>query len=440
MIRLLVLCVVFSCSIAQAAIYKVKIEGVIDPITSEFIRKAVRQAEENRAEFLLMELSTPGGLGISMQEIIQSILNSKVPIVCHVTPQGTHAASAGFFILLSADIAVMAPGTNTGSAHPVFPFGMENKILLEKVRNDALASLRSIVKQRKRNYEMAEKAVTESKSYTAQEALDGGLIDFVARDQRELLEKLKGRQLTRFSGETQTIEVQGQQIVEIERTFREKILSAIANPNLAIVLGLLGLLGIYLEFTHPGLILPGVVGTIALILALVGFSLIPINMVGALLILIALGLFVAEVKVQGFGLLGVAGAVAMVLGILFLVDTPYPGVRIGLGLALGVAVPFAIIFVFLLRLVIRAQMNRVTTGEAGLVGLIGEARTEITPEGGRVFVNGEWWRASSGVPIPEGARVRILEARNLDLIVEPYLESQANVVSENEGNRPNRAG
>jgi len=433
MIRLLVVWVLFTCSVAEAAIYKVKIDGVIDPITSEFIGKAIRQAEENRAEFLLMELSTPGGLGISMQEIIQGILNSKVPIVCYVTPQGTHAASAGFFILLSADIAVMAPGTNAGSAHPVFPFGMENKIMLEKVTNDALASLRSIVKQRKRNYEMAEKAVTESKSYTAQEALDGGLIDLIARDQRELLEKLQGRQLTRFSGETQTIEIKGHQIVEIERSFREKVLSAIANPNLAIVLGLLGLLGIYLEFSHPGLILPGVVGTIALILALLGFSLVPINIVGALLILVALGLFVAEVKVQGFGLLGVAGVVAMVLGMLLLIDTPYPGVGIGFGLALGIAVPFAIILIFLLRLVIKAQKNRVTTGEAGLIGLIGEARTEITPEGGRVFVHGEWWRAASKLPIPEGSRVRVLEAHNLDLIVEPYLQSQADAVSPKRG-------
>jgi membrane-bound serine protease (ClpP class) len=286
---------------------------------------------------------------------------------------------------------------------------------------------------------MAEKAVTESKSYTAQEALDGGLIDLIARDQRELLEKLQGRQLTRFSGETQTIEIKGHQIVAIERSFREKLLSAIANPNLAIVLGLIGLLGIYLEFTHPGLILPGVVGTIALILALLGFSLVPINVVGALLILVALGLFVAEVKVQGFGLLGVAGVVAMVLGMLLLVDSPYPGVGIGFGLALGRAVPFAIILIFLLRLVIRAQRNRVTTGEAGLIGLIGEARTEITPEGGKVFIHGEWWRAASKLPIPEGSRVRVLEAHNLDLIVEPYSQSQADAVSGKLENRLNKS-
>jgi membrane-bound serine protease (ClpP class) len=429
MIRLLVISVILSCSVAQAAIYRVKIDGVIDPITSEFIQKAIRQAEDNHAEFLLMDLSTPGGLGISMQEIIQGILSSKVPIVCYVTPQGTHAASAGFFILLSADIAVMSPGTNTGAAHPVFPFGMQDKIMLEKVRNDALASLRSIVKQRKRNYDMAEKAVTESKSYTAQEALDGGLIDLIAGNEGQLLKELNGRRVTRFSGETQVIETQGQRMVTIEPNFREKVLSAVADPNLALVLGLLGLLGIYLEFTHPGLILPGVVGTIALILALLGFSIVPVNIIGVLLILVALGLFVAEVKVQGFGLLGVAGVVSMVLGILFLVDTPYPSLRIGLGLAFGVTIPFAIIFVFLLQLVVRAHRSRITTGEAGLIGLIGEARTEITSEGGKVFVNGEWWRASSKVPIPSGSRVRVVEAHNLDLLVERYPENQAQIVS-----------
>jgi regulator of protease activity HflC (stomatin/prohibitin superfamily)/membrane protein implicated in regulation of membrane protease activity len=244
-----------------------------------------------------------------------------------------------------------------------------------------------------------------------------------------LLKELNGRRVTRFSGETQVIETQGQRMVTIEPNFREKVLSAVADPNLALVLGLLGLLGIYLEFTHPGLILPGVVGTIALILALLGFSIVPVNIIGVLLILVALGLFVAEVKVQGFGLLGVAGVVSMVLGILFLVDTPYPSLRIGLGLAFGVTIPFAIIFVFLLQLVVRAHRSRITTGEAGLIGLIGEARTEITSEGGKVFVNGEWWRASSKVPIPSGSRVRVVEAHNLDLLVERYPENQAQIVS-----------
>ena len=281
-------------------VLKVQIDGVIDPITSEFITSAVREAEDRDAEFLLISLSTPGGLGISMQEIIQTILNSEVPIVCYVEPQGTHAASAGFFILLSADVAVMAPGTNTGAAHPVFPFGMENKVMLEKVKNDALANLRAIVDVRNRNYELAEKGVIDSESYTAQEALEGKLIDLIASSEDQLLEQLEGREITRFSGETQVLRVEGHQLRLLEMTLRQRILSKIADPNFSLVLGVMGALGLYLEFSHPGLILPGVLGAISLLLALLGFSLLPVNLIGVLLILLALGLFIAEVKIQGF--------------------------------------------------------------------------------------------------------------------------------------------
>ena len=322
MMRALGLLLLLSTSVVQAEIVKVEIDGPIDPITSEFITSAIDQAEASNAEFLLIRLATPGGLGISMQEIIQSILNSPVPIVCFVAPQGSRAASAGFFILLSADVAVMAPGTNTGAAHPVFPFGMENKIMLEKVKNDAVAGLRAIVQQRKRNYELAEKGVLESKSYTAQEALEGGLIDLVVDDQKALLVALEGKRIQRFSGDSQVLTTTGQDIRGIEMTFRQKVLSSIANPNVALILGVAGLLGLYLEFSSPGLILPGMLGGISLLLALLGFSLLPVNYIGILLILLALGLFVAEVTVQGFGLLGAGGTVAMLLGILFLVDSP----------------------------------------------------------------------------------------------------------------------
>jgi membrane-bound serine protease (ClpP class) len=313
----------------------------------------------------------------------------------------------------------MAPGTNTGAAHPVFPFGMENKVMMEKVRNDALANLRSIVNQRKRNYELAEKGILESKSYTAQEAVDAGLIDLIARDERDLLEKLNGRQVTRFTGERQLLKIEGVRVDMLEKSFRQRVLSAVANPDLALILGLLGLLGIYLEFTHPGLIVPGVAGVISLLLALLGFSILPINAIGVLLILVALGLFVAEVKVQGFGLLGVGGAIAMVLGILLLIDAPDPGVRISSGVAFGVGAAFALIFIFLLRLVIRSHRRPVTTGEVGLVGMIGEARTSVDQTGGKVFVHSEWWRAVSAVPIPRGSRVRVLEADGLRLVVGP---------------------
>ena len=401
-------------------ILKVQIDGVIDPITSEFITSAVREAEDRDVEFLLISLSTPGGLGISMQEIIQTILNSEVPIVCYVEPQGTHAASAGFFILLSADVAAMAPGTNTGAAHPVFPFGMENKIMMEKVKNDALANLRAIVEVRNRNYELAEKGVIDSESYTAQEALEGNLIDLIASSEDQLLEQLEGREITRFSGETQVLRVQSHQLRLLEMSLRQRILSKIADPNFSLVLGVMGALGLYLEFSHPGLILPGVLGAISLLLALLGFSLLPINLIGVLLIVLALGLFIAEVKIQGFGILGMGGVVSMILGILFLIDAPYPELRIGLELALFVAIPFGLIFMFLLRLVIKSHFSRVTTGEPGMVGLVGVARSDIDQDGGQVFVLGERWQAVSEVPISTGSRVRVVRLANLVMAVEPY--------------------
>ena len=403
----------------RADILKVRIEGVIDPITSEFITSAVSRAEQMNAHFLLIELSTPGGLGLSMQEIIQKILNSKVPVVCFVGPKGARAASAGFFILLSADVAAMAPGTNTGAAHPVFPFGVENKVMLEKVKNDALAGLRSIVQRRKRNYELAEKGVLESKSYTAQEALEGGLIDLIAEDGEELLQKLEGREITRLTGSKQQLQVTGQTVTLMEMTLRQKILSTIADPNFALILGVIGLLGLYLEFTQPGLIFPGVVGGICFLLALLGFSLLPVNLIGVLLLLLALGLLVAEVKVQGFGLFGMGGVVAMILGLLFLVDAPYPELRIDVGLAVAVAVSFALIFMFLLHLVIRSHHRRVTTGEPRLVGTLGRARTDISAEGGKVFVNGEWWDAVSASPIAKGSHIRVVGGEDMILRVAP---------------------
>jgi len=407
---------------AFSEIFKVKIDGVIDPITSAFISRAVDEATASEAEFLLIELSTPGGLGVSMQEIVQKILNSKVPIVCFVQPTGARAASAGFFILLSADVAVMAPGTNTGAAHPVFPFGGEDETMLEKVTNDFLANLRAIVEQRERNYELAEQGVLESKSYTAREALEGGLIDLVAENEEALLEILDGREVTRFLGERQRLSVAGQGITVVEMTWREEILSKIADPNVAMLLGLVGLLGLYLEFSQPGGIVPGVVGGISLLLALTGFSLLPINMIGVLLILLALGLFVAEVKVQGFGMLGLGGIVAMTLGLLYLIDDPNPDVRIQWGTALAVAGSFGIIVLFLLQLAVKAYLSQVSTGTGSLVGVTGSARTSIDRDGGKVFISGEWWNAVSEKPISEGSPVQVVESRDMVLKVIPHIE------------------
>lgn len=412
---LLTLCTTFL----QGEILKVEIDGIIDPITSEFIRSAVAEAGDRDAELLLIELSTPGGLGQSMQEIVQDILNSRVPVVCYVYPRGARAASAGFFILLSADVAAMAPGTNTGAAHPVFPFGSENEKMLEKVINDYLANLRAIVNQRNRNYDLAEKGVRESHSYTASEALEGELIDLVAENEDELLQQLQGREITRFSGEKTVLNTEGQRIVAYEMTFRQRVLSAIADPNLATILGLIGLLGLYLEFVSPGAFVPGVVGGICLLLSLLGFSLLPINLIGILLIILGIGLFIAELQVQGFGLFGMGGIVAMTLGLLILVDAPSPEVRVHLSVALAVAGSFGIIILFLLRLAVKSQLERVTTGATALEGMIGNAQTDIDQGRGKVFVYGELWDAVSEKPIAKGMKVRVLNSKNMVLTVEP---------------------
>jgi membrane-bound serine protease (ClpP class) len=421
----ILLMLLFFTAPAQAEILKIRIDGIIDPITSEFIESTVREAEAQEAEFLLIELDTPGGLGVSMQEIIQTILNSRVPIVCYVTPSGARAASAGFFILLAADVAIMSPGTNTGAAHPVFPLGGDNEVMMQKVRNDALASLRSIVRVRDRNYEMAEQAVLESKSFTAQESLEGKLIDLVADNQASLLRQLHGFEVTRFTGEKQFVRTEDQAIREVQMTFRQRVLSTIATPNFALILGVLGLLGLYLEFTNPGLIFPGVLGAIALLLALLGFALLPVNVIGILLILLAIGLFIAEVTVQGFGVLGIGGVVAMTLGFLFLIDAPYPELRVDTGLAIAIAVGFGLIFMFLLHLAVKSYRSKVSTGEAGMIDMIGTARTNIDQEGGQVFVHGEWWHAVSDVPIATGSKIRVVRATNLSLVVEPVTRSVA---------------
>ena len=417
------LCGLLPCFLVQpvvAEIVKIEVVGAIDPVQAEFIAGAVEHAADVKAEFLLIRLATPGGLGISMQEIVRAILNSEVPVVCYVAPSGSHAASAGFFILLAADVAAMAPATNTGAAHPVFPFGVEDEVLLEKVRNDALASLRSIVEQRKRNYELAEQGVTDSKSYTAQEALDGSLIDLIAQDQQDLLSQLEGREIERLHGEIRTLSVGGQTVETLGMTGRQRLLSAIASPNLALLLGVLGLLGLYLEFQAPGLVIPGVTGAICLVLSLLGFSLLPINYIGVLLLLLGGGLLVAEVLIQGFGFLGIGGALSMTLGLLFLIDSPYPELRIGWGMALAVALPVAVISLVFLWTLVKGLRSRVVTGREGLIGEIAVARSPVTDQGGRVFVHGELWNAVSDEPVENGQRVRIVQVEKLTLFVEPH--------------------
>jgi membrane-bound serine protease (ClpP class) len=363
-----------------------------------------------------------------MEEIIEKMLNSSVPTAVYVAPSGAKAASAGFFILLAADVAAMSPGTNTGAAHPLlaiggFPVegGEAGKTLTEKATSNASAYLRSIASKRNRNFAEAEKGVTESKSFTETEALNIRLIDMVAKDEAELLAKLQGYKVRLFSGRELTLNTQGESIVDYTMTPRQKFLGMISEPNLALLLGLAGLILLYFEFTHPGFIAPGVIGGICLLLSILGFSFLPINMVGVLLILLAIGLFIAEVKVQAFGALGIGGVVSMVIGLLILINTPDEVMRIGLSTAIAVAVPFAAIFIIILFAVLKSLRQPAATGSAGMVGLVGVAVDDIFKHG-RVRVRGEYWNAFSTSPISAGSQVKILSITDLKLQVEQIKE------------------
>jgi membrane-bound serine protease (ClpP class) len=409
---------------AWAGAARISIDGAIDPITAEFMVRSIDRAEAENAEFLLVRLDTPGGFASSMEEIISKMLASKVPVIVYVSPSGAKAASAGFFILLAADVAAMAPGTNTGAAHPLmaiggFPIegGEAGKTLTEKITSNATAFLRSIASKRNRNVEEAEKGVVDSKSFTDSEALEKHLIDLVAPDETELLRRLNGFKVRMFSGQERELKTSGVQITDYRMTEREKFLSVISQPNLALLLGVAGLVLLYFEFANPGFVAPGVVGGICLLLSILGFSFLPINYVGVLLIMLAIGLFVAEVKVQGFGILGFGGIVAMVIGTLILVDTPDPAMRIGLATAIGVALPFAVIFLILLVAVLKSLTQKVVTGDQGMIGLVGVADSDVH-RSGRIKVRGEYWEARSDSPVKAGRPVRVVAINNLTVTVE----------------------
>jgi membrane-bound serine protease (ClpP class) len=427
-IIVMALLIAFAALPAHAQIARIDLNGAIDPVTAEFVVRSIARAEEDGAQFLMIRLQTPGGFGSSMEEIITRMLGSKVPIVVYVAPSGAKAASAGFFILLASDIAAMAPGTNTGAAHPLmaiggFPVdsGEAGKTLTEKITSNATAFLRSIATKRKRNVEEAEKGVVDSKSFTDSEALQARLIDFIAKNEDELFEKLHGYRVQLFSGEERILDTRDRSIIDYEMTAREKLLAAITQPNLALLLGITGLVLLYFEFTNPGFIAPGVIGGICVLLSVLGFSFLPINYVGVLLILLAIGLFVAEVKVGGFGILGIGGLVAMIIGMLILVDSPDPAVRIGLYTALALALPFAAILLILLIALFRSYRQKVATGNQGMVGLTGLADSEVY-RSGRIKVRGEYWSARSSSPIAAGKTVRVLAVEDLLLKVEEVKE------------------
>jgi membrane-bound serine protease (ClpP class) len=417
-IVLIALALVAQAAPAASKVIAVDVDGMVHPITTEIVGGALAQAKEQNASLVLIRLNTPGGLMDAMRETIARIVASPVPVVTYVAPSGGRAASAGFFLLESGDMAAMAPGTNTGAAHPVLLGAEMDPVMKQKVENDAAAYLRSICSKRGRNSALAETAVRESKSFTEREALDQHLVELVEPNEQALLRALDGRTVTRFDGSTQTLHTAGAVIEVYEKSLRQKIMAAIADPNIALILLVIGALGIYVEFTSPGLVAPGVLGSILVLLGLSALSVLPINWLGAALMLLAFTLFVLEVKFTSHGILGVGGAVSLVLGAVMLIDTPAPEMRIHWSTAIGLALPFSAITVFLLSLAWRARQNKVETGREGMIGQMGAAITELKPDG-KVFVHGEYWDAVSTLPLPAGARVRVTAIDRLKLTVEP---------------------
>jgi membrane-bound serine protease (ClpP class) len=399
-----------------AEIPVVALDGIVHAVTAGHVVRAIERADAEKAPLLVLRLDTPGGLDTSMRQIVDKMLNCRTPIVAFVGPSGARAASAGFVILLAADVAAMAPGTNTGAAHPVSGMGQMDEVMSKKVTSDAAAYIRGKAEKRGRNVEMAEKGVVESRSFTEKEALEAKLIDLVAKDVPELLLKLDGREVRRFDGSVVRLETTGERTTAVTMDWRQMILATIARPEVLFLLLMGALAGLGTEISHPGLLFPGILGVVCLILFLFATQIIPVNWAGVLLVLLAIGLFAAEVKVASYGLLTVAGITAMILGAMMLVDSPLPELRVNPWKLLPVAIFMAAFTGLLVRLVVEAQKRKATTGAEGLVGSSGVAATALEPEGW-VVVRGERWRARADDRLDSGARVEVLGLEGLRLRV-----------------------
>lgn len=396
----------------------VDLNGVIHPITVEILKNAVAHAEEIDAAAVMIRLNTPGGLMDAMRECVEVIVASKVPVITYVTPSGARAASAGFFLLEAGDIAVMSPGTNTGAASPVLMGENMDPVLRKKVEEDASASIRSIASRRGRNAELAEKTVLEAKAFTEGEALKENLIDFIVPNETALFEKLAEHKFKTWAGEERTLALKNPNFVPYESSWRERLMSAVSDPNIAFILTIAGVLGIYIEFSNPGLILPGVAGAIAVLVGLSALSILPINWMGVALLLLAVAFFVLEANFASHGILGAGGAISMALGAVLLVDSPLPELRIQWGVAIAISLGFTAISIFLLSLVIRAHRNKVVTGVEAMPGRGGYAAEDLNPRG-MVVVDGEYWSAVASSPVAKGDPIRVRSLTGLTLSVEP---------------------
>jgi membrane-bound serine protease (ClpP class) len=398
----------------QSEVYIIQVADAISPATADFIKSSLKTAEENGAACVIIELDTPGGLAESMRIIVQNILGSRVPVVVFVYPGGARAASAGVMITMAADVAAMAPGTNIGAAHPVGAGGKDiDGTMSEKVINDMVAQAKSVAEKRGRNAKWVEDAIRESVSVTETEALKENIIDLIATDTDDLIKQLNGREIN----DRGILKLDNVKKVTIQETLRTKILKTISNPNIAYILMMIGLAGLYFEFSHPGSIFPGVIGAIALILAFFAMQTLPVNYAGILLIVLAIIFFIMEMKITSYGLLSVAGVVSLLLGSLMLFKGSAPGMKLSLQVVLPTIILISGFFVAVAGLVFRAQISKPTTGPAGLVGEIGIVKKALTPEG-KVFVHGELWNARAKDPIDKDAKVRVVQVVNLILEVE----------------------
>jgi membrane-bound serine protease (ClpP class) len=407
---------------ARAEVLKIVVNDTIQPISAEYITRAIDEARRRNDQAILIEINTPGGLVSSTREIIEKISASPVPVIVYVTPTGGHAGSAGIFILESADVAAMAPGTAAGAAHPVTFIGpvqvKPDEEMNRKIENDAAALMRSVTSKRGRSIEAAESAVRESKSFSDQEALAQHLIDYIAPSPDDLFRQMNGKAFKRFNGDSASLNLTGQPVVAFNMTLKETILDTLMEPDFAFLLLIIGALALYFEFNHPGAVIPGAVGVVFILLAAFALNLLPTRFAALGLILAAFGLFAAEAKFATHGVFTVGGIVLLTLGGLLLVDSPIPEMRVHLLTALAVSIPFGLITAFLMTIAVKARRNKVVTGAQGLVGETGVAQTAMSPQG-KVFVHGELWDAVSSTPLPVGQLVVVRKLDGLTLQVDP---------------------
>ena len=404
-----------NCFALKNDIYIIQVSGSINPGVADFIETGIERASREKAGCIIIELDTPGGLAESMRNIVMAILGADIPVVVYVSPSGARAASAGVMITMAADIAAMSPGTNIGAAHPVGVGGQEiTETASEKATNDMVAHAKSVAEKRGRNVEWVEKAIRESVSVTETEALKEGIIDIVAKNREDLIEQINGREVE----DKGVLSLDHYKITVVKENLRTKILKTISDPNIAYILMMIGLAGLYFELAHPGAIFPGVVGAISIILAFFAFQTLPVNYAGVLLIILAIVLFILEMKVTSYGLLSIAGVISLILGSLMLFENSGPETSVSFRILLPTVFLISGFFILVASLVFKSQVSKPKTGASGLVDEIGIVKKELSPDG-KVFVHGELWNATAKVQIQEGTKVRVVKVENLVLEVIP---------------------